>query len=866
MLEIMPQVNCLSVLERSVFFSSASFKLRKEAWDIKRKGYTGKLRGLLGARVQPLSHQLYIAAEVARRSCARVILADEVGLGKTIEAALIFSSLKALGKADRVLVLCPDALIHQWMAELYRKFGEMFTLLTPQRLTEDESSLGGNPFEMNQRMIISIDELIRLPDRHKQAWEASYDLIIVDEAHHLDWDEEKPHPKWFLVNELKDKTKSLLLLTATPRQHGLCTLFGLLNLVDSQRFHDYDEFLAEQESQSAIAALAQKLEEGFLDEDGFGALEEIFLLDASSLSLLKQWSQNPKKNHFKDLLLKRLVDRHGSGFALIRNRRARLKGFPERNLEAIPLEASEDYLKRLANLTPEKLSQVQLMDLATGRLKSDDLMEGAGYNLRLAWFKDYFKKIQKGEKVLLICATSFGAQKLAQDLRSSRIVCCLFHEGLLTLERDQEAAKFAQSKNVQLLISSEIGSEGRNFQFLKHLILFDLPHHPDLLEQRIGRLDRIGQGKKIHIITPWIASGPEAVLFHWYQEGMNAFQESWNGADPFLDAFGHELLELIAGTVGAQPLTGKIFKTKLDQLIQKTKEFAADLMKEREESTDILLDLNSFDSAAGEKLLEEVDLLDDDPSVEFFLRSVLDHFAVSYEDADDSSSIIIDTEELMFLEEFPGLALGERLTVTFDRAVALQRESVDFISYDHRIVDGAISLFLEKKEGMTSICFWRGKQRSEKYLFELSFVLEPEGKKELDLNYFLPLERMSLQMDEKGQPLKQPLTEKDEDVLEDLDQHTISQMNIKALTQFVSNLVKDAEVEVSEALLPKIAAACEQMKKEREEELSRLEYLAFVNPRIAEEEIRYKKTLLKEGLIALKNCKPKLDAVRIVVC
>src|SRR5690606_5496292 len=113
----------------------------------------------------------------------------------------------------------------------------------------------------------------------------------------------------------------------------------------------------------------------------------------------------------------------------------------------------------------------------------------------------------------------------------------LFHEGLPLVQRDRQAAWFAEPDGAQLLICSEIGSEGRNFQFAHHLVLFDLPLNPGLVEQRVGRLDRIGQTETIRIHVPFVAGSAEACVARWYHEGLDAFARPLHGGNEYEQAF-----------------------------------------------------------------------------------------------------------------------------------------------------------------------------------------------------------------------------------------------------------------------------------------------------------------------------------------
>lgn len=207
-----------------------SFDLRRRAWGVRSESLEPEIRGLVGPRVSLLPHQLGIASEVARREYPRVLLSDEVGLGKTIEAGLIFSSLRALGRADRVLIVVPEGLQHQWLAEMYRRFNEMFSVIDETRSEQEDLSQGQSAFAMNQRIICSLQFLEQNGDRLQQAIDEDWDLLIVDEAHRLKWDEEEPSIEWDMVRLLSERAQGILLLTATPQSQGVKTQFGLLSL------------------------------------------------------------------------------------------------------------------------------------------------------------------------------------------------------------------------------------------------------------------------------------------------------------------------------------------------------------------------------------------------------------------------------------------------------------------------------------------------------------------------------------------------------------------------------------------------------------------------------------------------------------
>ncbi|MFC6673673.1 SNF2-related protein [Marinobacterium aestuariivivens] len=152
--------------------------------------------------MQLLPHQFYIARQVTRRPVPRVLLADEVGLGKTVEAGLIMHQLLCSGRAKRVLVVVPDSLVHQWLVEMLRRFNLRFSILDPLRCTALEMTEEGNPFESAQLVICSLSFLTGDDDRRRAALEAGWDLMVVDEAHHLGWSEEAASHSYLAIEAL----------------------------------------------------------------------------------------------------------------------------------------------------------------------------------------------------------------------------------------------------------------------------------------------------------------------------------------------------------------------------------------------------------------------------------------------------------------------------------------------------------------------------------------------------------------------------------------------------------------------------------------------------------------------------------------
>lgn len=444
---------------------SEHFALRYQTLLHQQAQFQSPLRGLRGNRAGLIPHQLHIAQEVGNRVNPRVLLADEVGLGKTIEAGMILQNQLFAEKVQRVLIIVPETLQHQWLVEMLRRFNLHFSLFDEERC-EDFAEQAINPFSTESLIICALDWLKAHPNRVQQAIEAEFDCLIVDEAHHLAWSENAPSAAYLLVEQLANAIPSVLLLTATPEQLGLESHFARLRLLDPERFYDYQAFLKEQENYQPVADAVQSL----LSEKPLSAVEKNHISD-----LLNEQDVEPlfkalachndeEKQAARQELIQNLIDRHGTSRILFRNTRQGVKGFPHRVYHQVTIDATE----------------------------GDE---------KIHWLIDFLKS-HRNEKILVICKTAQTAIQLEQILREKEAIrSAVFHERMSIIERDRAAAYFADTDNgAQVLLSSSIGSEGRNFQFACHLVLFDLPENPDLLEQCIGRLDRIGQTRDVQFM------------------------------------------------------------------------------------------------------------------------------------------------------------------------------------------------------------------------------------------------------------------------------------------------------------------------------------------------------------------------------
>lgn len=845
----------------------SSYDLRKEGFLVRKNLSQDRLSGLITSRVDLLPHQIYLANKISGEQNPRVLLADEVGLGKTIEAGLIFACLNSLEKAERVLIVVPESLIHQWAYEFSKSFGTLFSVFDDSRYKEEEKSLNLSPFEANSKIIISLEELLTQPEKALQASKCSWDLLIVDEAHHLEWEPDHPSDQWKIVNRISGQSKSLLLLTATPRQRGLTTQYGLLHMIDPKKFCNFKDFVIEMELLDQVAQCAKDISES--KTIATKTRDQLKFLFQDDTELIKDLSHPEKLD--PDEMISKLIDRHGTGRVIYRNRKCNLSYFPKRQLIFESIEATEDYKNLVEETNPDDLAQKTLMHFATGRRVDpiDNKSLGPHHDKRTLWLANYLKKTH--DKTFVICSSKKRAIEIACNLESllnldaleSKKMITVFHEDKPTITRDQEAVFFANPRGSRVLISSEIGGEGRNFQFVKNIVLLDLPLNPETLEQRIGRLDRIGQGSTIHIYIPILKNTPEEVLFRWYHEGLNAFLSQSPSHGLILENLAEEIIETIACFFPKHKNFSSKNK-KLNSLIKETKVQREEISKELEETQDILLDLNSFNSEKTQTLIEKIDQQEDNPLVESFVLSSLNYLGIDYEDYDTRGSVKVNFDSLSFVDNLPFLGNTQDSVLTFDRQVFLKQEHTYFMAFPSKLVQIFLDMATKGEQGKFSLCSMDTSLRERKVYLQILFTLETKGPKHLEFEKYLPFNTKEFLIDSKGNKLKTQIKTEDLNQIKDSSQY----VNMIKSQKFIDILTKNIEALQKNSLNWKedaIAQAKQKLTSHYKKEISHLEYLIKINPMYTTEDL----DLCHKKFSKIENCiinsKLNFDSVRVIL-
>jgi len=824
--------------------SNRAFGLRLRAIEAKARARLSPTWGFSGARVSLIAHQLRVAEETARRRPPRVLLADEVGLGKTIEACLIISRLIATGRVSRVLILLPESLIHQWFVELLRRFNLQFAIYDAERceaiqLTDPKR----NPFADEQLILTDIQFLSANRSRAREALLAGFDLVIIDEAHHLEWTEAQASPEYQLAEAFSLACDGLLLLTATPEQLGRTGHFARLKLLDPARYCELNSYLAEQAQYAPMSELVGRL----LDGRTLAAVDQQSLLDKLGAEVEPTISLAASGDERAiDAVVQMLIDRHGTGRVMFRNRRAQLGGFPQRIAMLAPITA---------DLSDEQRADLKIEFQSDVTAHPHKLTFDFSADPRLKWLLKLLEQ-RNGEKVLLICRSKEKVLALEEALRTrSSAKVARFHEQLGIVQRDRNAAYFADPEGANLLLCSEIGSEGRNFQFAHHLVLFDLPLDPDLLEQRIGRLDRIGQSADISIHVPFIEGSAQEVLVRWYHEALNAFSEPVADGRELLKRHSAALIDLAARFAEDNSDAEDDFDALIRLSRQDHEAFAQALAAGR----DRLLELSSLRLGEGDELKFRIARDDEDPTVESFALDLFEHFGVDNE-WQRSRTFLLNPEYLT-TAEFPGLKEGPEM-VTFSREDALAREDLTFLRFDHPMLAGAIELLLGAEKGSTAFLIDQ-LLPPQTALLECVFVLECVGDRELNVDRFLPPRAIVVLIDTK---LRERLDYQiDPGSLNAADdaRHDYARY-LKFFKALVPPMLNEGKKRAEAQSKTIIEAALETMRGDLGHEIERLVALQRVNPNVSDDEIESAREELSVLNHDLGQSRLRLDALRFI--
>lgn len=630
-----------------------AFSLRLEALHLAAVREADGLGSFLGGRIRIFPHQLYAAERATRTDPVRWLLADEVGLGKTVEACLILNHLVRTGRADRALVIAPDTLTVQWLGELWRKYHQVFVLLDEKRLADVERDYGAgfNPFEAHRMTVVSLELLQDRPRLTEQAALAGIDLVIVDEAHHLRRPEGHPGNRAYrAVRPLADLGRHLLLLTATPLEEDAHGFFRLLQMLRPEELPEdsFAERLAARRPLPACTSSTRRADIGGLP---------------------------PRKPAPVP------VEDDPERAALL----ARLRAAPAANAAA--RRAKLDRVRRACSSGAALLATPGLDDEVTRRARGADRRDP-----RLSWLADQAPGWARRGQKTLVFVEGRETLDLIRTAMSRRIQLRVgvFHEDLSSGQRDIEVAQFRLESGPSMLVSTECGGEGRNFEFCTRIVLFDLPWNPAVVEQRIGRLDRIGRRIPVEIVYFRPADDLTSEVARLY-ESIGLFEEPLGGAMREL-ALVEPAIENLAADPAADPAVA------FDGVVREARA-GRDRIREAAYQE---LHRDPFRPAAGASILARLPE-DLDEQTESVVLAAADRLELNVESHRDGMRYSIEHGHGARVESLPGVPPGSSWLGTFDREEAVRDEGIDFFASGHPLVEGILEHLEESPEGRVAL-------------------------------------------------------------------------------------------------------------------------------------------------------------------
>lgn len=478
----------LEKVEQKKFGSSDVAKLKIDAISLEKNT---ELNGLVSYDLikdnltYKLKHQTDGALHILREMNGSALLADEVGLGKTITTGMVIKECIVRGLINKVLILTPPSLVDQWVAELDEKFNLKFKVI------ENESD-----WDNSDLVIASIDKVKTFDKeqgrfRHQRAHDIPWDLLIIDEAHKL---KQKSSTRWRFVDRMQKKR--FLLLTATPFQNDLLELYNLLHLLRRghlgtiQEFRHKFLFRGNKRKPLNPLELRKRLQEVMLrrkrEDTEIAYKKRIPKVEVVNLTA----EEKKIYDSICDLLKTKYFAANGEelrGKLILYAILPKVTSSSRSAIESLSKIAENDKYHSETRQIAQDIIE------AYSKLTKDSKIE------KLIEIIDKVLKKDKDAKILLYTKHPTTLKYIIEKLEPYNLKIVEFTGGLT---REEKADKIAQfKKDAQLMISTETGAEGLNFQFCNVLINYDLPWNPMSVEQRIGRLDRIGQTRDMYIYS-----------------------------------------------------------------------------------------------------------------------------------------------------------------------------------------------------------------------------------------------------------------------------------------------------------------------------------------------------------------------------
>ncbi|MFD2759396.1 DEAD/DEAH box helicase [Lentibacillus juripiscarius] len=532
-------MNQIDIKRDTDFIDGLETSLEQEgpfsAWDLFQMNYQAALTtmapsfdGLKALEYLPqmefMDHQISSAKQVMEDMNGRAILADEVGLGKTIEAGLILKEYMLRGLVKKALIIVPASLVNQWANELNEKF--YIPAVTFRK---------SHPWDQYDVIITSIDTAKRSPHR-EQILEQDYDFLLVDEAHKLKNHKTKNYD---FVKSIKKKY--CLLLTATPVQNRLVEIFNLVSILKPGHLGDYDTFLKQYGKDRKT-----------IGQDGY-------LKQLIQKVMIRNTRQTAKFDTIKRKIETVWVDfteEENNVYSQLENMTEMLPAFSKITLLRELCSSREACYLSLKKMMEDKEKEEWIRPVT-------EEIEQLPQHVKAAKVVDLINQIGD-EKVIIFTEYRATQFYLQWYLKENGITSVPYRGGFNKGKKDWMKQLF--ENHAQVLIATEAGGEGINLQFCNHLINYDLPWNPMRLEQRIGRIHRYGQERDVHIYNLAIRGTVEEHIMTLLYEKINLFEQVIGNLDSILAELDINDIESEIQTIFSESASAGEAKIKLENL------------------------------------------------------------------------------------------------------------------------------------------------------------------------------------------------------------------------------------------------------------------------------------------------------------
>ncbi|AOP32668.1 RNA helicase [Leptospira tipperaryensis] len=698
------------------------------AYELKLTHAFDKLSALSNSRTRLLPHQIESTYIVVNSLRPRFILADEVGLGKTIEAALVMKELIFRRGYKKVLVVAPSPLLVQWQQELKNKFNEDFEIVKRKNFhTEGEKN-----WKNFQHVITSVD-FIKNPKYAEEILKTKWDIVIFDEAHRLRRDYHKITRAYLFAEKISKKCECLLLLTATPFRGKLEELYYLMHLIDPNILGPYHTFVNDyilgnktdlKEKISKVLLRRRKVEVGGFTKRfaktvriELSPVEREFYEETTNYVRreynLAMRTQN-RAIGFVMIVFQKLLD--SSVFALLsaltkrrfllENRFHHIKQM-ESKLEEWDLDETEDVEEFVSGL--DESVQLDLQSLRRELLSLNRLIllgKKIKEDKKSIKLKETILKLQKEGHPKFIIFTQF---RTTQDFLASVLAefqVTLFHGSLSADAKERAIVEF--KTKTEILICTEAGGEGRNLQFANVLFNYDLPWSPLKIEQRIGRIHRFGQKDNVFIFNFASKDTVAERILEVLTNKIRLFEESIGSSDELLGAIEDELdfnssfMKFVTGNKSKVEMEDEI--DNRIKIAKKGFEKLSDLV------TPKMIDFNLLDYYSH--TLEE----------RSFNNTHLEEFVSRFTRTfpEEAGFKLVKKKPQVYEIES---ALYKGKFGTFDSELALQNDSLEFLAFGHPLVDKAVSHLIQNQKGWGTSFHSISKKEYYVFLVDFQFTL-----------------------------------------------------------------------------------------------------------------------------------------------